>query len=572
MELVKAKFTNFRGINEPCEISLKNFTTIVGKNDAGKSTILKGLDLFFNNSKATKDIKCVFSDEDITTIELFLRLNNQKLTLEHSKVTTFEQEGLLNEKGLLQISKRWDTSKNKSPESYIYRKKQINEQHYEYEKLPTSGKTQMKLIHDAIKKMLPAFHYFKADSPLDESDRSIQSYFKTQAEQHLNQFSVTSEHNELIDLTKIENYVGSAIQTMLTRMTSKINNVLNPEENVKSQVTFNWSNLINISFNSGNKDQDIPLSFRGDGFRRITMMAYFESLAEESVNEHQNIIFAFEEPETFLHPSAQEELYTKLRDITENDYQVIITTHSPVIVANSNKNELIHIKNEGKYEILQNITEFNEIINDLGINPQNQFFQEFNSAKLLLLVEGADDVKAFNYVSEVYKEFGLIDFTFQELGIVIIPIGGCGAIKHWVTLRVLDQLSKPYFVLQDSDKISENAESKTKNELIKLGINEDSFYILRKRALENYINKKMLERLIPGLSIHYDDYTNVKNLCKKHEHHHKLKGTHVAELFVEQSLQDLRESFAYNDSEDEFIDIYTFVKKKLNQILNVPVV
>jgi putative ATP-dependent endonuclease of OLD family len=54
MQLLKARFTNFRGINETCEISFENFAMIVGKNDAGKSTILKGLDLFLNNKEATK--------------------------------------------------------------------------------------------------------------------------------------------------------------------------------------------------------------------------------------------------------------------------------------------------------------------------------------------------------------------------------------------------------------------------------------------------------------------------------------------------------------------------------------
>ena len=71
-------------------------------------------------------------------------------------------------------------------------------------------------------------------------------------------------------------------------------------------------------------EADIPLRFRGDGFRRVTMMAYFEHLAEETKEEHQNIIFGFEEPETFLHPAGQEQLQNRLMGLATSGYQVLI--------------------------------------------------------------------------------------------------------------------------------------------------------------------------------------------------------------------------------------------------------
>jgi putative ATP-dependent endonuclease of the OLD family len=36
-----------------------------------------------------------------------------------------------------------------------------------------------------------------------------------------------------------------------------------------------------------------------------------------------------EEPETFLHPSAQQDLLDSIKDLSE-DNQIIITTHSPI--------------------------------------------------------------------------------------------------------------------------------------------------------------------------------------------------------------------------------------------------
>ena len=50
MKIKKIIIDNYRGINVPTEINLHDFTCIVGKNDVGKSTILKALDIFLNDS------------------------------------------------------------------------------------------------------------------------------------------------------------------------------------------------------------------------------------------------------------------------------------------------------------------------------------------------------------------------------------------------------------------------------------------------------------------------------------------------------------------------------------------
>lgn len=45
---------NFRGYQTRQVIQLSDFTAFVGKNDAGKSTILEALDIFFNDGAGAK--------------------------------------------------------------------------------------------------------------------------------------------------------------------------------------------------------------------------------------------------------------------------------------------------------------------------------------------------------------------------------------------------------------------------------------------------------------------------------------------------------------------------------------
>ena len=53
MKLTKLKLKNFRTYQEEITIELDNLTAFVGKNDAGKSTILEALDIFFNSGYGT---------------------------------------------------------------------------------------------------------------------------------------------------------------------------------------------------------------------------------------------------------------------------------------------------------------------------------------------------------------------------------------------------------------------------------------------------------------------------------------------------------------------------------------
>jgi len=610
MKLEKINIENFKGINHSKEIYFDNFNVIVGQNDIGKSTILKALDCFLNGTSPTKED--LNANADISNITIILEFNpeNQPIIIDENIETSFEEEELVDNNNFLIIKKVWDTSKSKiSAETFILRKKyddndfialtesqlitkcrqlgidtqkangeefnnkekryKIREYNrdnsvsfnYVFEKLPTSGSNRFKIIHDRIKKILPRFEYFKADTSLSETDTTIQKFFKTLAIKTI---------EEEIDITDIENTITAKLSTVLNTITSKINQVVPENEEVSAKVSFDWSKLVSTSFKSRKEDVDIPLTSRGDGFRRITMMSYFEYLAEQEKSDSQSIIFGFEEPETFLHPSGQENLFSKLYALSLNNYQVIITTHSPIIVANTKKENLIRIfKQDRVYSVEQNINDVTSIANDLGISPDNQFVTLFERSKALLLVEGIDDANAFNYISEVYKINGLIPHTIEELDISIIPIGGCDSIKHWVSLNILQSLNKPFVIFQDSDKKSEDEISPNKIKLEQMGFVEgEDFFISKKRNIENYISADALNRLIPGANLNYGDWDNVKQICGQHNLAGRLGGKSVtSKHFKNLTFDEIRSTFFIND-EDEFLNVYGKLRDKLNGMNN----
>ena len=76
MILEELRIKNFRGYRTETIIPISNLTTFIGKNDAGKSSVLEALEIFFNNSIVVCEkedlninadnnqieITCVFSD------------------------------------------------------------------------------------------------------------------------------------------------------------------------------------------------------------------------------------------------------------------------------------------------------------------------------------------------------------------------------------------------------------------------------------------------------------------------------------------------------------------------------
>jgi len=604
MEIVEIKIKNFRGVQSEKDIIIKDYNLLIGQNDAGKSTVLKSLDLFLNNSEATADVLNDKSTSSELEITLLFKPNSESIIIDENIGTTFEKEELLNSDGLVEIKRIWDVTKSRiSPDTFIVRKtyeddfllknekelmklckdnsidtiKGNNEEynnvekreklrtHYQsinknynwsYEKLATSGTGRSKLINDAIKRILPRFEYFKADSSLSESDKSIQKYFKELSIEEIKNYGTDD----------IEKYVTDKLGVVCDKIAVKINQVVPTSEEVEPVIEFDWKNLITTKFKTKNTESSIPLRLRGDGFRRIAMMAYFEYLAEANNAEKQNIVFGFEEPETFLHPSAQENLFQKLTALVDASYQVIITSHSPVIVSKSDRTKVTHVvKNNGQTNFIQNITDFKSIIDDLGITIDNQFIKEFEKAKLLLLVEGINDAKAFNYVSELYNENNQIAHSLSELGVRSIPLGGKDSIQHWHTLNLLKDLQKPFYIIQDSDKTSETSDSPTRNKLIELGFIENSqFNVLRKRCIENYINPKALIRMIPNIEISYDAFSNVKNISKEHTMNGILGGKNITEKhFCSQTFEEIKKMFTCADNSDEFIFIYNNVVAKL---------
>ena len=118
MKLKRLYLRNFRSYKDWVSVDFENITTFIGKNDAGKSTILEALEIFFNNDivKIDSSDANVFSDSKEVIIACdFTELPNE-LILDSGEKTSLKEEYLLIDNDTLRIKKTYDCSRSKPSE------------------------------------------------------------------------------------------------------------------------------------------------------------------------------------------------------------------------------------------------------------------------------------------------------------------------------------------------------------------------------------------------------------------------------------------------------------------------
>jgi predicted ATP-dependent endonuclease of OLD family len=121
MNLKSLTINNFRAYQSETRIEFDQLTTIIGKNDIGKSTILEALEIFFNNDT----VKIESSEANIhstnKTVEITCEFTEYpiEISIDSSSPTNLKDEYLLSKDETLVIKKKIDCSK-KTPSIDIY--------------------------------------------------------------------------------------------------------------------------------------------------------------------------------------------------------------------------------------------------------------------------------------------------------------------------------------------------------------------------------------------------------------------------------------------------------------------
>lgn len=606
MKLISVKIRNFRGYKDEVSINIDDFTTLVGKNDAGKSTVLEALEIFFNNKVVVceREDLSINHDEGDELIEITCVFQpiDTKISIDSTSKTTLEEEYLLNNDGLLEIKRVFKATTTKpKPTTYIVcnhpsnasyndlltlkitelRKRakelEISEETYDARSsvslrraiwnnssdlnlrvtdVPVD-KEDLKKIYSKVETYLPYYALFQSDRSSSDSDKEITDPMKVAVQKALQEVD--------IELQKVKEEVrkkalDTANRTLdkLKDMNSELATSLTPEFKTEP----NFDSLFKLTINS---DNDIPMNKRGSGVRRLVLLNFFRAEAERQLSEDEkrrSIIYAFEEPETSQHPSHQKMLVESFLEISRKpNAQVIITTHTPAICGLLPVDSLrLVTKRNDKTVVEYGMDDVYEKIADmLGVLPE-----PFGSnTKGLVLVEGKSDVVFLRHTAKKLKEGSYIKETFEDRNIAIVPIGGCGNLKHWITQKIAEQFSIPWGILLDSDKGTDDEDRNRKQveNLSKKGIKA---YLTRKREPENYINISCVRE-----SVFTKPFSDTEDVKKKVNQAIQMSENDVLEkLWPKMTTEQIREAENYFDEDGVQRFEFTEMIKDFLQMVN----
>jgi putative ATP-dependent endonuclease of OLD family len=105
VRLVELRLRNYRCYKDEISIRFDDLTALIGKNDAGKSSIMEALDVFFNESGPDQDDACKHGQtNDLCIVGVFAEPPST-IILDQDAPTTLVDEHLLNANGHLEIHK-----------------------------------------------------------------------------------------------------------------------------------------------------------------------------------------------------------------------------------------------------------------------------------------------------------------------------------------------------------------------------------------------------------------------------------------------------------------------------------
>ncbi|MBE9566516.1 MAG: ATP-binding protein [Proteobacteria bacterium] len=596
MRIHSIRIENLGPFSELEEVRLGPMATIVGQNDVGKSYILRALALFFDKAKIDEAAihKAAANDADVVVEVSFGDLPNA-VELEEDVETTLEGEHLTDQQGLLRIRKVYRRKNLAKPLTYLVVHSFLNETYsgvplqkedglnklcekagLEHKKsgagITNKGKREQlraKAERDGeplgevhldiskatdvlrcVKAHIPQYELFECDTRLGVGEMGFQKEFRPIV-------TTAAESPEAVAAkNQFTGAIGQSLQAELDGIFERLQRHTDAFATLTAHPTFVWDKAVTLDI-LARDHQGVETSFeqRGSGMRRLLMVAFFRYLAERG-EKSGNFVFGIEEPENCLHPRLQRELATSFRKLSDEGYQVIVSSHSPVFAGASPVRDLaLVLRDKGIARAIQgDALDLRAVAEELGVEPADQIC----TYKACVFVEGPDDVGFWHSLAAKLKDAGHLECTFEDRQIGF-PIVGGDNLKHWVNSRAMSSLNTSFSVIVDSDRKSESAMVPARKVNWKKRVEEQGgrFFILRKREMENYIHPQAIERAAGLTCQPCDEYTDMK----------KLFGDSVWKLVNDMSADEILEMDRYEDQDGEHHELKEIAEQVLGLVV-----
>jgi putative ATP-dependent endonuclease of OLD family len=461
MKLKSFYVKNYRSLVEANLKDLNNFCAIVGPNNTGKSNLLRAimtaLSIALNGDfKAvrrrnqfsylyagkdfdwTRDIpKSALNDTNASTVF--------KLTFDFSEADKTE----FYDKFKIRLSKslqmKFELYKNSTEYNIV---------------MPGRAKAPM----NARMEEIGLFVREKLDYqyiPCVRTTELTSNYFQHMIEREFDRLYENEEYVGHINRIKQlqEPLLQELEHKMLEMLKTFVPNIMNvkiPNDIVENNTNTKYYPVhrFPIQINDGN---ETTLEEKGDGVKSLVAIGLMESISFENA-KGKELVLCIEEPESHLHPDAIHSLKNVLTEISKkSNVQVIISTHSPLLVDKDNPKNNILVEMNRR---ISNCTSISQVRELLGVRVNDNLI----GARKVILVEGLSDRRYLcKLLGDKFQQFRLMHDN-KEIEIVNVH----SASKMDYQIRLYNSFVVPSIAILDNDESGQEAYRSLVNSKIKM--------------------------------------------------------------------------------------------------------
>lgn len=319
-------------------------------------------------------------------------------------------------------------------------------------------------------------------------------------------------------------------------------------EEILFSMNYDVNQMLQVEAEAYNKERDSSISVEklGRGMKSIYMLSLLEAYVADK-NSLPSIIMV-EEPEMFLHPQLQKTSSEILYRLSQKN-QVIFTTHSPHLLSNFGSRQICQIVlDENFYSIARKKTKISTILDDLGYSAA-----DLMNVNFVFIVEGKQDKYRLplllnHYYSEIYDESGNLN------RVAIITTNSCTNIKTYANLKYMNQIymKDQFLMIRDSDgkdpeilgrQLCKYYDERNLTDVDRLPkVSRRNVLILKYYSFENYFLNPKIMKMLGIISSEEAFYDTLFDKWK--EYLHRIKsGQHLLEIIGKDftSAQDMKE-------------------------------
>lgn len=406
MYISNMELENFRCFPGTTSINFcKKINYFVGNNNCGKTTILKAIDFLLSGGKREDWVNKNYKDKPMS-VKITLKDSNISKYLNTEKLKKYKK--YIKDNTEIVLRRRSEEkeleSKNATNKLTIKNIGIFNPKSKDFEN-PTGVDKMINALFDA------QFVY----SDLDNSE--YQDFHKTKIVgkliySYIKEFQKNDKWKSLENAHKevFESNDNDSLNKKLRPLEEKLEKIMSDQYGT-TKVSFHFEvPSIDYFFNAGEillkeNGTETAASEKGTGMQRALALSLIQAFAQRTHGKDEKpIIFFIDEPETFLHPKAQDKLMSAFDKLSEQS-QIFITTHSPYLLKHFNKEKDQLVILSRKNNVLQIKTSVN-----LNLFPNSPTWGEINFV--------AFDVVSEEFHTELFEylhyEAGEKNMTYNE--------------------------------------------------------------------------------------------------------------------------------------------------------------